>query len=435
MNRRSHKKSRLGCQECKRRHIKCDEKRPTCAHCTITHRTCKYVSASASQSASTPGVDTATSPGDASRTDEAPSPSPGLTAGLAYHPAHVSPRAQPRTVVSLHDDAHGAAAILSSPPSGLMAGSVNMNHMEFVLHYTASIAIPELDAQIDLIATNLMIKLGLKFPWLLHEMLAISSRHLAAVCSARASFYLSEAFQLQTQAINSFNSERMVINEANCSAAMLFSSILGRHMLVDTLAGIESDGAVLLDDYCRYVQVHRGLRAIASDAWPLLPDTELWPLMLFSGAQRSRKGQGRELEGLYAWIEESSSPSESSSSSQHNHDELFDDEMMKVCLDAVDLLQVGLDEAAAAKSHVRVHQMAFIWSVCVDTKFIDLVTRRQPQALVILAHYTALLHHSRTLWQIGDAGYRFLHTICSVLGPTYEEQLTWVKNLVFSTEA
>ena len=333
-----------------------------------------------------------------------------------------------------------ASPASASASVGLGTGinAVNMNHMEFLLHYTSSIAIPELGAQIDPIATNLMNKLGLEFPWLLLAMLAISARHLAATTirnesgssrgAERASLYLSEAFALQTQAINLFNAERMVINESNCSAALLFSSILGRHMLVDTLAGIESDGAVLLDDYCRYVQVHRGLRAISSDSWEMLPETEIWPLLLFMGIQRPRKACGKELEGLYAWIEDSSSP----------HEYELEEEEMKVCLEAVELLQVGLDEvtglATIAKTQVRVHQMAFIWSICVDAKFIDLVLRRVPQALVILAHYAALLHHSRELWQIGDAGYRFLHTICSVLGPSYEEQLSWVKGLVFGGE-
>ncbi|KAI0967300.1 hypothetical protein F4678DRAFT_465548 [Xylaria arbuscula] len=440
MNRRSHKKSRLGCQECKRRHIKCNEKRPTCAHCTITQRTCRYVvGVSGGGGASSTGVEggasttaanasaSATSPGNASsRADDAPSPSPGLSFHSNSNSNSTPAAAQPTTVVSLHDDTHGAAAALSmaSPASGSVMGMnnvVNMNHMEFLLHYTSSIAIPELDAPIDPIATNLMTKLGLEFPWLLHAMLAISARHLAFAAknerADRAKMYLAEAVQLQTQAINRFNAERLVISEGNCAAALLFSSILGRHMLV-----------------------HRGLRAIASDSWQMLPETELWPLALFTGIQNPRKPCGRELEGLSAWIEGSSKASKASLYENQDEYELGEEEV-KVCLAAVELLQVGLDKVtatatstAAPKPRARVHQMAFIWSVCVDAKFIDLVLRRVPQALVILAHYAALLHHSRELWQIGDAGYRFLHTICSVLGPSYEEQLEWVRGLVFGGE-
>lgn len=62
MIRRQHKKSRNGCSECKRRHIRvgrtssavtvprliflsgrqCDEQRPTCINCTKAERACSY---------------------------------------------------------------------------------------------------------------------------------------------------------------------------------------------------------------------------------------------------------------------------------------------------------------------------------------------------------------------------------------------------------
>ncbi|KAK5637427.1 hypothetical protein RRF57_013139 [Xylaria bambusicola] len=415
MDRRSHKKSRLGCQECKRRPIKSADARPLYHYSRI----CKYVGSPAAAIEITASASAATTAGpeSASRLNEAPSPGPNSRSSLA---AHISPRIQPSTVVGLHDDPYGGD-VLSSPGSSAVVGnSVNVNHVEFLLHYKSSIAIPELDTHMDPITATLMNKLALESPWLLHEILAISSRNLAVVKPQKGKHYLAEAFQLQTQAINLFNPERLVINETNCSAALLFSSILGRHMLVDTLAGIESDGAVLLDDYYLYVQVYRGLRAIASGARQLLPESELWPLLPSSGIQRPRKAYRTELDDTRRWIEEESGE--------------LDEETLKVCLDAVELLQVGLDEVAAAKTHARVHQMAFIRSVRVDAKFIDLVIKRLPQALVILAHYTTLLHHSRGLWQVHDARYRFLHTICSVLGSGYEEQVLWVRDLIFGSE-
>ncbi|KAI0532107.1 hypothetical protein GGR58DRAFT_491500 [Xylaria digitata] len=402
MNRRAHKKSRLGCRECKRRHIKCDEKRPTCAHCAITQRKCQYVSSSTTvASPSTTAESTAASPGSTHRSDDADIPS----------------AAQPRIILRPHDT-HFIDELPAPSSSSVSGTAVNMNHMEFLLHYKFSIAIPELDNEFDSAATAMVNKLALKFPWLLHAMLAISARHLAVLNPANSSPYLSEAFQLQNQAINIFNSEKLHINETNCSAALLFSSILGRHMLADTLAALEPDGSVLLDNYCHYVQVHRGLRAIASDSWQLLSESEIWPLLLFTGIQRPRKAHGTELEELRRWVQESQG---------------LDEETLKVCLKAVDLLQFGLDEISNATTHSRRYQMSFIWSVCNEARFNDLVMQRLPQALVILAHYAALLHHSKSLWQIRDTGYRFLHMICSVLGPSYENQLWWVRNLVFGS--
>ncbi|KAH7320077.1 hypothetical protein B0I35DRAFT_478364 [Stachybotrys elegans] len=44
--RRTHRKSRNGCAECKRRHIRCDEGKPACTNCTIAERVCSFPSSS-----------------------------------------------------------------------------------------------------------------------------------------------------------------------------------------------------------------------------------------------------------------------------------------------------------------------------------------------------------------------------------------------------
>lgn len=46
LSRRSHRKSRLGCLNCKRRRIKCDESRPQCTNCVRHSIACDYLQAS-----------------------------------------------------------------------------------------------------------------------------------------------------------------------------------------------------------------------------------------------------------------------------------------------------------------------------------------------------------------------------------------------------
>ncbi|KXJ86057.1 hypothetical protein Micbo1qcDRAFT_168867, partial [Microdochium bolleyi] len=40
---RGHTKSRFGCRECKQRHVKCDESRPSCVNCTTVKRHCSFL--------------------------------------------------------------------------------------------------------------------------------------------------------------------------------------------------------------------------------------------------------------------------------------------------------------------------------------------------------------------------------------------------------
>ena len=42
--RRTHKKSRTGCQACKQRHVRCDERRPSCSSCDKRRVPCLYPS-------------------------------------------------------------------------------------------------------------------------------------------------------------------------------------------------------------------------------------------------------------------------------------------------------------------------------------------------------------------------------------------------------
>jgi len=43
-SRRSHTKSRRGCEACKTRHIHCGEQFPQCDNCTTHHKVCSYIS-------------------------------------------------------------------------------------------------------------------------------------------------------------------------------------------------------------------------------------------------------------------------------------------------------------------------------------------------------------------------------------------------------
>jgi len=442
MLRRRHKKSRYGCRECKQRHIKCDETKPICGYCSITSRECHWVNRdttlSAASSAASTNIAAATSSTQSSISSiHRPQETPPLNA------ESTSPGPGPRIIskpygppqASNHVSSLSSNSIPGTGTALTAAAAVNLNHIEFILHFNFAIAVPELDSDFSSVATAMVNRLSLQFPWLLHAVLAISSRHLAVLRPRASSLYLAEAFQLQNEAINLFNKERLSIDETNCAAAVLFSSILGRHLLVDTLAALHSDGSVLLDSYCQYVQVHWGIRAIASGSWQLLPETEIWPFLLFSGIHRPRTPRGNELADLRSWVEEESGV---------DRDNALDQETLDVCLEAVKLLQVGLDEirnaAAAATAaaemktdNLRQYQMAFIWSVCNKARFNELVMQRLPQALVILAHYSVLLHHARHVWQIGDAGARFLRTVCNALGPEYSSQLRWARDIVFGS--
>ncbi|TLD09534.1 hypothetical protein PspLS_11837 [Pyricularia sp. CBS 133598] len=434
--RRTHRKSRRGCQECKQRHQKCDEQRPQCANCAITNRVCHYEADQAS-----PGE--LPLHGTPVNLDVVSPPNRATLETLRPPPILVGIEGSPQSRSDGEDVTPAAAS------------EVNLDHMELMAHYTFALSNPEIDQDFDRAATKMVLQTALDFPWLLHEILAITSRQLVLLRPERATFYRVQASRLQTRALSLFNSRdagnglQPTIDAANSLAATLFSSTLGRHLLVDTLGSLldagDASSEAALDRYCRYLQVHNGLRVVASSAWPHLMESELWPLISLVGQLNTPRlsGQGDELRGLSDWVREQhrdrNLTGTSTAADENSHEE---DEALEACLEAISLLQTGLDHSGLfsfSSSHhplqqqrrrLHQHQMTFSWSVRCPAKFNQLVQQRRPAGLVILAHYAVLLHLSRDLWLIGRSAPGFFRVVADVLGPLYDAQLAWPRAVV-----
>ncbi|KAJ4526111.1 hypothetical protein HRR81_003511 [Exophiala dermatitidis] len=72
--------------------------------------------------------------------------------------------------------------------------------------------------------------------------------------------------------------------------------------------------------------------------------------------------------------------------------------------------------------------LLFTWPVLVSSEYLALLRQRQPQALVILAHYAVLLHRGRRFWLLGDGGQFLIESICATLGPKWQKWLEFPKS-------
>ncbi|SPN96556.1 uncharacterized protein DNG_00079 [Cephalotrichum gorgonifer] len=384
MLRRSHKKSRNGCSECKQRHIKCDEKRPACANCTITDRTCTY-------------PDTANSSPAGSRTSSTPPPSQ-LTI----------PNLVPSFAATVSD-----ASADHEPP-------VNAAHIELALNFSLAIAVPDIEPEMCSKATKIALDAALDAPYLLHEILSISARHLAVTqLPSSSASHLARAVRLQNMAISQFNAAPPAVDSTTCVPKLLFSSLLGRHLLIDTLAA-RTDLTAFMDRYAQYVGIHRGLRAVASASWPLLMRSELAPFLSWGSSASSSSaapGRGTQCSQLRQLIASSALPPVAAD----------------VCHRAVDQLQFGFDELTPPPEPTPAGprcQIPFMWSIVVPREFTDLLVQMRAEALVIFAYYAVLLHHRRELWQVGDAGMYLFNLISGFLGADWAPWMAWPRTLL-----
>ncbi|KAI9696863.1 MAG: hypothetical protein M1820_008017 [Bogoriella megaspora] len=408
MLRRSHKKSKEGCLECKRRHVKCDERRPICRLCALSDRDCTYAFQPPLENPPTPGTSShehSLSPGDIHSQD-------------AFTPSDITlstttPLSNPNSPDPLDNkDSHYQDSTLDEP--------INLNHMALLIHLITSKDLFGLGADIDLHPLGLSLgpKTSLSSPYLLHQVLAYSARHLAHLHPLQSLSYYRLAISLQTRAVSLFNSAGThEVNKSNCVAILLFSSILGHHLLTDTLANRDSGGLdAFLTHYMHCLGLHRGIYTIARTAWPLLMESELEPILSWSSGFTSRQPRGNHCQQAKELVDGAQGLGE---------------EGREACRLAIQYLQVGFDAVEAKEEEEgHRHQMIFSWMMLAEPEFTGLLKEKRPEALVLLAYYAVLLWYGRGVWQVGDAGRYVLGIIGEYLGQEWDYWLEYPRRIV-----
>jgi hypothetical protein len=293
--------------------------------------------------------------------------------------------------------------------------ALNLDHMELLIHVTQDRAMFSLGSGVESHHTSdlaIGLKEALKAPYLMHELLAYSAQHLAFLHPERSSHYVHQAMSLQTRAISLFNATRTDVNESNCVAILLFSSVVGHHQLADTLSKREAGGLeTFVTHYVQCVEMARGLYTIAGSAWPLLMQSEIEPILTRSVAFTSQQPVGHGCDHVKDLVAASSALSQAEKAA---------------CMETIRLLQVGLDAVSATDElFVNRHQMIFSFTMLVPPETSALLAKKQPEALVLLAYYAVLLHHGRDLWHCQDVGVYLFSLIDEYLGPDWDQWMQY----------
>ncbi|KAL4955790.1 hypothetical protein BDW69DRAFT_159884 [Aspergillus filifer] len=74
--------------------------------------------------------------------------------------------------------------------------------------------------------------------------------------------------------------------------------------------------------------------------------------------------------------------------------------------------------------------IALRWMFRVPSRYLELVRERQPLALIIFAHYCAVLHHLRDRWWMDDRGSRLVKEISHLLGQDRQSSILWASDIV-----
>ncbi|KAK0615576.1 hypothetical protein B0T17DRAFT_619213 [Bombardia bombarda] len=458
--RRSHRKSRYGCHECKKRHIKCDEGRPSCANCSSAQTRCSFLNSLVSLPVVPPSAAVAIVPLPSSGR-QYPSPVPPIitsrsssssrtsltqsapTAVAQQHAtadntAVVAAAAHPLGSEAHHDDPQPALDGWQHPPAApspsaadLEEHRYNLLHMSLLHHYNTTFAKskgtfqPEVCRQMH----QLYLTEAFATPYLMDELLSLSAAHKSITCPApeEKAHYLVESTRLQTRSLARFNAAHdgglASISADNCVRIFIFSTLLGHHMLFETFAVHRRQGSgsvdtnvfsLVLDKFVQCLGLHRGISIIAGVSWPSL------------GRQmKARFGSEDDLAraNLQVWMAA----------------KVWEDgeAAAEVMQDMFDSLKAGMvisrDGTSVYREARNIVLLIQEWPVRLPAGYIDLLHQRWPEALVILAYYAVLLHRARSYWAAGDAGAFLIRSITAHLGGYWAEWLRW-PNHVLETE-
>lgn len=256
-----------------------------------------------------------------------------------------------------------------------------------------------------------ILRYGIGVPYLMNELLSLSSLHLSIVRPGQRDFYRHHSTQLQSYALSSFNSSPSQINDKNYVATFLFAGILGLHMLCETLVYRDNDFEGFLDQFVQYVVLHYGVRAVVSGGrWELLQQTALKPMLDLGGRIPSEnESLGPVCRVLLDRIK----------SLGHN------DTTTKTYEQSIQALQsviTAIDNQVPESNSLDV---LIAWPILVPREYADLVAQRKCEALVILAHFGALVDTHKHSWVFCDGGKYLVDSITQYLGPQWEKWLYW----------
>ncbi|KAI1940738.1 hypothetical protein LOZ57_005881 [Ophidiomyces ophidiicola] len=380
--RRSHRKSRLGCQQCKRRKIKCDEAPPPCANCRKHNIACSFAPPSSSTTAA------------AARTTPTTTTTTTTTASSSSAP--LSPLSPPTTTTTT-----------SSPP----ADALHLPDLELLHHYTAhTYRTLSYNNEHKAIWKHYIPREALSHPFLMHGLLALAALHLAAAAPPAASArYTERATRHQDRALAAFRPQLAAITPANCHAVFAFSSLTAalafafarsaRHHRPAS-APAEPVTQVLHDFF-----LFRGVERVLTTFWDLIRQGCLGPLVHRPADPARLRPLPADVAAALDYLHACNAAAAAAESAAYDH--------------ALRELRVSFERAPTSWESV------FRWPVVVPDAYLAHLKARRPMALVILAHYCVILRRLDACWWSQGWSGQLLEAIFRSLDVAWRPLLQW----------
>ncbi|PGH02729.1 hypothetical protein GX51_04463 [Blastomyces parvus] len=355
-----------------------------------------------------------------------------LLSRSASSPAITTSLSPPQSTTSPH------STLLPSPTASFIGPSANGSpipsssgldviDLELLHHYTTftyktlpSGAAPD---QHELWQTQ-VVQLGFQHEFLLRGILAAAALHLSYLRPQRRESLALRASTHQSMAVQSFHEALNRVDPSNCVAIFAFSCILvaltfaapTNPAVPREQEGYQGAQKEILD----WFHMVRGCNSVLQTQWETLSRSFLAPLLNKAMTQQTAP-----------------------SHNVHDSDRVTD--LLRLCSSE----RLAADRETANAYALAIHQLLnaytqvsilterkqdfvpviFVWPIAIPQTYLKLLGERKPEAMVILAHYSALLHRLDGQWYMKGWARYLVKQIETALGEEWQPWLCWPKEV------
>ncbi|KAG9547879.1 hypothetical protein KCU71_g14535, partial [Aureobasidium melanogenum] len=366
--RRNHKKSRHGCENCKKRHYKCDEGKPSCGGCNKRNVECSFT------------------------TSQSPA-------------SDVSANTKVFNAISHNITNHNGDTVSPLPMADL-----ELLHQ--ALTSTQYSITP--DSKPDKEESGL----PFRFPYLMHSNLALAALHLYSEQPHRPEL-LSRAAAHQQAALSQVRPHIIDVTAEHSQAILGFAAITSIFALAEPAYDPHGLGLARdpVDELLNSFHLGRGIKTILSQAWSVLQHKDSVKKVIALPDYNVLKATLDDTYPVYPILR--------NVIIQNCHDDEANS-----CLDALELLFFYMAINETHRQDVPGPMYVQMWPVDVSAHFLNMLAERNSMSLLVLAYYAALMRLRSNTWWLERWPSAILQHVASILDPTLAVHLDWPRQKI-----
>ncbi|KAJ5436034.1 Aflatoxin biosynthesis regulatory protein [Penicillium cf. griseofulvum] len=367
-SRRSHRKSRTGCVNCKQRRVKCDEAKPHCLRCQKHGIECDYSSQPARPQ----------KPGDIV------SQFVKINPELTWIDSLASSMSLMIVADKLKELLQSPSAAGTKLPRLLTDATASTRTMEALHHFHKAPAFAAGSQAPIRIVMGKVVELAFETPFLMHAIIASATTHLCTLLPDNKEYRLAEAYHWQ-QTINQYSTEfSKNITRQNMDQLYSTCMMVSMHSFLRETFNPHTSFVFTTDPTAlNWLQLQAGLRYLLNRTLPWLPQSIWWTLFMesrdlalnFEDKRPGRVGLDPDLADLCGIEDDSTVES-------------------NPCLWPLRML-MGLLPFERTTESLKVYNT---WMGRLESPFYECLLRKEPAALVLLAWWLGLMCYVEEWW-------------------------------------